>query len=375
MRKRRGFPENVSEFKDRHGKFRLRFRRTGQPAYYFKSAFGTPDFERELAGCRENKPINLESVSEKYPAGSIGDLVARFYASTAFRNGSPMTQRKVRSILDNFRDTVDAKGRIYAEKSAATVPFERIDEIIARKAEKYPAAAAALRKQLRRLFEFAVKLRIRPDNPVELTSSVKVRTKGFHAWTEEEISAYRAKHPLGTNARLAMELLLWTGQRKGDVVKMGGKDIKGGRIDFSQQKTGKPLLIMISPQLRAAIQAMPVTGRDAFLVTSFGKPYTANGFGNAFKGWCREAGLDHCCTHGLRKAMARRAADLGGTNQQLKAVGGWSNDTEVALYTRNADQKAMADGVIEKVSTWEANLQNGLAKSTAQTRRNAHSGD
>jgi integrase len=48
-----------------------------------------------------------------------------------------------------------------------------------------------------------------------------------------------------------------------------------------------------------------------FLVTAFGKPFTANGFGNWFRQRCDEAGLPHCSAHGLRKAAAARLAELG----------------------------------------------------------------
>lgn len=362
MKRRRGYPENVSEFKDVRGKYRLRFRAKGRPTYYPKAKFGTPEFEVELTKWREGEAYQAP-VEPRHAAGTIGDLITRFYEMGALRNMKPMTRRKVRGVLDRFRDTVDAKGVKYADKSAATIPFDRLGAIFTRKAEQHPAAARELRKQLIRVFDFAIKLGIRTDNPAKMTEPVKVRTEGFHTWTEEEIDQFRAKHPLGTNARLAMELMLWTGQRKGDAVKMGWKDIDGGRIIVTQEKTGKRLRIKMAPQLVEAIRAMPVTGRDTFLVTSFGKPYTANGFGNAFKDWCRDADLPHCCTHGLRKANARRGAELGATNQQLKAVGGWSNDAEVSTYTAGAEQTILADQIIDRVSEWEANKVSPLANS------------
>lgn len=373
MKRKRGFPVGVSEFKDRHGRYRLRFRRIGEPTRYFKSRFGTPEFEKELAAFREGALVVVDQQFSRNAPGTIGDLVTRFLQSTAFKNGSPMTQRKVRGILDRFRDTVDAKGVRYADKSAQTIPFAVIDQIIARKAEEFPAAARELRKQLRRLFAYAVKLGIRDDNPVELTEAVKVTVKGFHAWTEDEIAQYQEHHALGTVPRLALELLLWTGQRRSDVVRLGHKDIKGGCFVITPQKTrtfNKTLQLPITQQLFEAIRAMPVVGSETFLVTSYGKPFTANGFGNAFKDWCREAGLPHCATHGLRKAVARRMAELGGTNQQLKAVGGWSNDSEVSLYTKSAEQAAMADEILERVASWDlANRKQRLANKTSQTRR------
>lgn len=373
MKRKRGFPVGVSEFRDARGKYRLRYRRIGEPTRYFKARFGTPEFERELAAFRAGEGIVVEAADQRYDHGTIGDLVTRFYQSLAFRNGAPMTQRKVRSVLDRFRDTLDANGVRYAEKSAQTITFAVLDLIIARKAQTHPAAAHQLRKQLRRLFEFAVKLGLRTDNPVTLTERVKVRTKGFHTWTEAEIEQYQDKHPLGTMPRLAFELLLWTGQRRSDVIRLGHKDIVDGRLVVVPQKTQDHqtlLRLPIAAQLQEAIEAMSVTGKDTFLVNAYGKPFTVAGFGNSFKDWCVQAGLKHCTAHGLRKAMARRQAEMGATNQQLKAVGGWSNDSEVSLYTKRAEQAVLAEASIGRVSAWDlANRRKALANRTSQTRR------
>jgi hypothetical protein len=88
-------------------------------------------------------------------------------------------------------------------------------------------------------------------------------------------------------------------------------------------------------------------------IAQFGKPFTKNGIGNKMREWCDEAGLPHCATHGLRKAAARRAGDLGASNLMLKAAGGWSQDQEVATYTAAADQARLASEIIMRVSAWE----------------------
>jgi integrase len=80
-----------------------------------------------------------------------------------------------------------------------------------------------------------------------------------------------------------------------------------------------------------------------YLVTVYGKPFTPAGFGNWFRDRCDEAGLPHCSAHGLRKAAARRLAEAGCSNQLIKAWTGHKGDSEVALYTRDADQIALSD--------------------------------
>ena len=57
----RELPANVTSFKDRHGKVRYRFRRTGQPTYYFKRDPGTAkrpsdEYEELVAGKMPSTP-------------------------------------------------------------------------------------------------------------------------------------------------------------------------------------------------------------------------------------------------------------------------------------------------------------------------------
>jgi integrase len=57
-------------------------------------------------------------------------------------------------------------------------------------------------------------------------------------------------------------------------------------------------------------------------VTSFGKPYSPAGFGNWFRELCDEAGCPDISAHGLRKACARRLAELGCSAHEIAAITG-----------------------------------------------------
>ncbi len=101
----------------------------------------------------------------------------------------------------------------------------------------------------------------------------------------------------------------------------------------------------ILPELRAVLDATR-SGHLNYLVTEFGKPFTATGFGNWFRKRCDEAGLPQCSAHGLRKAGATIAADNGATEHQLMAIFGWDSPKQAALYTRGADRKRLASGAM-----------------------------
>ena len=96
------------------------------------------------------------------------------------------------------------------------------------------------------------------------------------------------------------------------------------------------------------------------MVTEFGKPFSAKGFGSKFRAWCDEAKLPHCTAHGLHKAGAVIAAENGATPHQLMAIFGWRTLKEAERYTRAAQQKKIATGAmnywrLEEASTNVAN--------------------
>ena len=204
-----------------------------------------------------------------------------------------------------------------------------------------------------------MKVRMIDHNPVELSDRVKVppaeRSNGFHTWTEPEITKYRNTHRLGSKARLAMELILWTDQRGIDAIHLGPQHIQAGRLGLSQSKTGRGLRIKVAEPLWEAINAMEAgrTGEMCFLINDLGRPFSRKGFGNKFRTWCDQAGLPQCSAHGLRKATMRRMADIGMGNQQMKAISGHVKDDEVARYTREANQMELADSAINQLSEWE----------------------
>jgi integrase len=95
------------------------------------------------------------------------------------------------------------------------------------------------------------------------------------------------------------------------------------------------------PSLATIIDAT-VTGALTFLVTEYGRPFTAAGFGGWFRTRCDEAGLPQCSAHGLRKAGAARAAENGATAHELMAIFGWLSLKEAERYTAAAQRRRLA---------------------------------
>jgi hypothetical protein len=113
---------------------------------------------------------------------------------------------------------------------------------------------------------------------------------GSFVWNAGDLPKQKMLDALGEDRQRA--LLLYTGQRRGDVVGMGrqhvrrhiGEDgIAREMISVRQEKTGAALDIPLHPDLAAIIAATP-SEHLTYLTTQFGKPFTSAGFGNFFSG-------------------------------------------------------------------------------------------
>ena len=205
-----------------------------------------------------------------------------------------------------------------------------------------------LRKVFRAMFAHAVEDGWRKDDPTRDVKAIRVKSDGYHSWTDEEIAQFGKCHPIGSRARLALALLLYTGQRRSDVVRMGRQHIRDGVLHIRQLKTGIELSIPVHADLEA-ITAESAAGQMTLLTTEFGKPFTAAGFGNWFREQCDMANLHHCSAHGLRKAAARRLAEAGCTEHEIASITGHASLREIARYTKAADQKRLAAAAMQKV--------------------------
>lgn len=236
-------------------------------------------------------------------------------------------------MLERFREQ-------HGKKRVALLTPAHVKAIIGDMAER-PGAENGLLKALRVLLRHAVDMGLLRDNPAPNVRKFAVNSEGFHSWPEEDVTAFEARHRIGSRAQLALSLLLYTGQRRSDVVRMGWQHINGDLLSVVQDKTGVTLRVPIHPKLSSAIGNMPRTNMT-FLLTESGAPFSAAGFGNWFRDRCNEAGLQHCSAHGLRKACAARLANAGCTTEQIKAITGHKTLSEVARYTKAADQERNA---------------------------------
>ena len=187
-----------------------------------------------------------------------------------------------------------------------------------------------------------------PDDPTLGVKTTRAKTTGYRTWSEGDIEQFEQAHPIGSRPRLALALLLYTGQRRGDVIRIGRQHIRQGILTIDQGKTDAHLEIPVHPKLQAILDATP-SGHLTFLTTIHGQPYSSGGFTNWFCSMCQKAGLKGLSAHGLRKACARRLAEMGCSAHQIAAVTGHASLSEVQRYTKAADRKWLAHEAMRKL--------------------------
>ena len=332
----------VNEYRDRHGKVRRYFRRPGCRAIPLPGLPGSIEFmsayEAALAIVSPPPPSPKHVV-----AGSLAAVAAGYFRSADFANLSPSSQRSYRVAL---KPILAAHGHRLVRDLTSVAARHVIEEIGATR----PGMANLTRSVLSKIIAYAVEAGTRADNPFAGLKPYRLGT--YHTWTEAEIARFERRWPLGTRERLAFALLLYTGQRGGDVVKMLRSDIVDGRIRVAQDKVRKgtinELMIPIHPALARALQAGPVVGLTHIITNKRGKPMQR--LGKLIATATKAAGLPpKCVAHGLRKAALRRLAEAGSTTKQIAAVSGHRSLSEIERYTARADQAGLARAAIAKL--------------------------
>jgi integrase len=351
LKTRSGLPKHCTWHKDRDGNRRVRFRRRGVSRYLTGIPW-SEEFMRQYAAALETDQEQRAQVGASLRSlpGSFSALCASYYLSPEFRGLKASTQTVRRNILERFRAE-------HGHRKLKDLQTTHVRTIIGAKAST-PEAANNLLKVLRVILSFAAGEGMIASNPALAVKRYRKRGEGIHTWAEAEVAQFEARYPVGSKPRLALELLLSTGQRRSDVVKMGWQHVQGDCVAVRQEKTDEPLLIPIDAPLATVLGALP-RANMTFLLTEFGKPFTAAGFGNWFRDRCNEADLPQCSAHGLRKLAATRLANAGCSGEQIKAITGHRSDSALAPYIRKANKARLARQAREMVrAEHERNLPN-----------------
>jgi len=342
----------INTWTDHLGRQRYRFRRRGFPRVELPVGAdpNSPEFMTAYSAALKGEKVGdaVAKIPANGKSGAVATAITEFLSSATFKTDAESTQALRRPKL------------MSVSRLVGHLPLAKMDETWIRRWLEQSGSLGAKRTWLlavKPFFRWAVEQKLLAADPTEAIKLKATEGPGHHTWTDEEIEQFRAHHPLGTRARLALELLLGVALRRGDGISLGRQHLKNGSLIYTQQKNRKrkPVTVEVPmpPELAAAITACPSpTDSLTFLVNERGRPYSEKNFNDHFRAWCDEAGLPaHCVPHGLRKGGSRLMGDAGCTVHEIMAVTGHTTLKEVARYTAAYDRKQAAKRAQAKVTS------------------------
>ena len=331
-------PPRLHRQRTRHGKTVWYVRDGHGPRVRLRAEFGSPEFEAEYQAA-----ISGQALQHSKKAAAVGSLMWLFdrYRETIAWSGLSLATRRQR---ENIMSGVLAQA---GYESATAIKRANIVAGRDRRAGT-PDQARHFLDTMRGLVPVGARRWPRQGrSDGRRKNPTRPKGGGFPVWTEDEVARYEARWPIGTKERVWLDVLAYTGLRRGDAVQLGRQHVRDGVATIRTEKTGVTVTIPILPALAATLAAGPC-GELAFICGDARKPLTKESFGNLFRDACRAAGVTKSA-HGVRKIGATRAAENGATVAELEAIFGWQGGGMAALYTRAADRSRFAKGAMSKL--------------------------
>jgi integrase len=204
-------------------------------------------------------------------AHEFGTVLDRFLKSQ--RTKGRRSTDKVKALLD--RDaTAYWRHRQIASITASDV-VERIEVIIGRGA---PVMASRFRAWVSKLFNYAVKAQLRPDNPAALTENPvdsKARQRKRTLDDRELVMVWKAAEQIGYPFGPAVQMLILSGQRLNEVCAAPRSefdlDAKQWTIAASRAKNNVEHLVPLGAAACDIIAGLPAIEGSDFLFTTTGE--------------------------------------------------------------------------------------------------------
>lgn len=335
---------NLHRERNRHGVHVWYVRKGKGPRYRLRSEYGSDAFNEEYDAALKGK----SAPRGKAAGGTLRWLWDAYRASDAWKSLSPATRKQRENIM------------LHVLKANGSEPFVAIasEDITAgldRRSDT-PSAARNFLDTMRGLFQWAKSRRhIRVDPTKDVKPPRRRKGAGFAAWTQEDVAAYQKRWPIGTCERVWLDVLLYTGLRRGDAAAIGNRHVtEEGILSIETEKTGTMIVMPVLTVLQRTLLAGP-RGRSTWIVGKRGGSFVKEAFGDSFSEAARAAGVEKSA-HGVRKIAATVAAENGATEAELDAIFGWSGGRMASQYTRSANRARLASQAVEKLKSIPAPL-------------------
>ena len=327
-----------------HGKTVWYVRIGKGPRTRIRAPYGSPEFKIEYdAAISGERPHTQRTPS----VASLQWLWDSYRQTGAWSILKPATRRQRENIM--LHVLKDAGGKPYAAIGRKHI-LAGLD-----RRSKTPAAARNFLDTMKGLFRWALE---REHVTVDPTAGAKApkrkKNGGFPAWTRQDVEGFQRKFPIGTRQRVWLDVILYTGLRRGDLARIGKQHVRNGVASIKTEKGAETITVTLPvlPILQRTLDAGP-TGDLSWICGARGEPFVKESFGNEFSAAARAAGIKKSA-HGVRKIAATIAADNGATVHQLMAIFGWLTIGQAEVYTREAERvrlEAQAITMLDETGT------------------------
>src|SRR5262245_36872890 len=222
-------PPHLQRQITRHGKTVWYVRIGKGPRIRIKAEFGTPEFDDEYQAALAGNPRPKHGTPG---IGTLAWLIMRYRDSSDWTGLSLATRKQRENIFEQVIAT------------AGDTPYSRITEATISagrdRRAKTPFQARHFLDAMRGLFEWAADAGFVKANPAAAVRYPRLNSgEGFPIWTEDDVAAYETRWPLGTRQRVWLAVLLYTGLRRGDAVRLGRQHVRDETIDGRPKKVAR----------------------------------------------------------------------------------------------------------------------------------------
>jgi integrase len=318
----------------------------GRKVHYFyawrggprlEGAPGSPEFIASYQAAVAQRP--------RPAAGNLASLLDAYRDSEAFRGLAPKSAKDYARLLDAIgRQFGDMPLNLIGAAGARGDFLAWRDELAraSRRGADYTFAVFA------RALSWGADRGLIADNPLKRHGRVYKGSRAESVWTEADEAKLLAcaSSPIA----LAFMLTLWTGQRQGDLLRLGWGAYDGRFIRLRQSKTGVRVAIPVGAPLKAILDATPRLS-PVIITSTEGRPYTSDGFRATWRKTCERAGVSGLTFHDLRGTAVTRLAVAGATEMEIATITGHAvSDVKSILdaFYLNRDP-AMAINAIAKL--------------------------
>ena len=278
---------NVSSFTDRLGVTRWRFRKTGHKTRMLPGQPGEREFDDAYDSIQAGMALPPASPAPDHAAPSAEVLrhpkaalpkslrAAWLIVTTSTPEWKTMqfdTRARQSVIAETFLNALVTKKStaVWGDVPVAELRRRHIKAIIAERQVTLHVTKQTL-SLIRKMVSAAMDAEWIDVDPT-YGVSFQPEYKGWRAWTREEMEKFETRWAIGTTPRLAYALALWLGNRRGDVCSLTVDAIEAEGVRVVQGKTGRPLIVPITPMMRDVLAATNLS-EGTILKTVHGKAF------------------------------------------------------------------------------------------------------